>query len=118
MKLVLCCLGSLLLYAGAIYTGDACAAGSSFSEGWAHARFFGTIFVVLTFPVVATMKMRMAPRSVMRRCEGSPRIRAPRRVHRNAESEYAGWSFSSRKWIWPRHVVAIEVSSLKRKDVV
>lgn len=39
MKAVLCGVASLALYAGAVLIGDACAAGSSLSEGWGACMF-------------------------------------------------------------------------------
>jgi hypothetical protein len=43
---------SFLIYAAAVFVGDACSAGSTFGEGVGHAGVFGTFFVLVTFPML------------------------------------------------------------------
>lgn len=45
-------IASLTIFASCIYVGDACSAGYPVREGMAHARFFGTVAVVLLFPLL------------------------------------------------------------------
>lgn len=52
MKVLFHAVASFLLYAIAIIVGDACSAGSTFREGLGHATIFGTLFVVVTFPML------------------------------------------------------------------